>query len=132
MISFFKKKRPAPTKEQVYAKAAEVLLRDGQCKGELFEPPRDWSRRDKQSLLEVAGAGGPVCAIGACIRAERELYGDLSDETFRDPYSVYEFKAHDERRGRERKIYMINDDEDSTPEEVADLLRRRAAGEFAE
>lgn len=107
-------------KAAVYRKAAEIIVRDGQAKGGLtgngygFRSPGISSRLKDHSI--------PVCALGACARAEWELYQTLPE----DPYKVYDFSV--EHDGRPRDIWIINDLEETSAEDVALALKRHAEG----
>ncbi|MGW6255438.1 hypothetical protein [Streptomyces sp. NPDC055085] len=59
-----------PYKPDVYRKAAEIIVRDGKHEGG-FTPRGSFDRE------AVKDPSLPVCAMGACARAEWELYGTL-------------------------------------------------------
>ncbi|MFF5973675.1 hypothetical protein ACFY7C_19320 [Streptomyces sp. NPDC012769] len=110
-------------KADIYRKAAEIIVRDGQFKGELTSGGEDADALKDPSL--------PVCAIGACARAEYELYGTLPWERPNgDPYD-YAFRVGGEYSynlsGVPRAIYYVNDDPRFGAEDIALVLKQRAA-----
>lgn len=120
-----------PDKAMVYRKAAEIIVRDGKCEGVLTE---------NGETVEAIQGGGAVCALGACARAEYELYGTIpmrtvpdfsrdpmgSGETeIADPYPYYGFTATLGEM-KDYKIWCINDDSRVSVEDIALLLKQRA------
>ncbi len=120
-------------KADVYRKAAEIIVRDGQYKGD-YTPRGNTPEAIKNTEY-------PVCAIGACVRAEWELYGEFSGyedvEDDADPrvdgYTPYAYKlpnpideGSDRRLGEPRWIWSVNDSLKSTAEDIAELFRQRA------
>lgn len=112
-------------KAEVYRKAAEVIVRDGKYdEGTLVEiRPGDgkYPSSERRALMDPSR---PVCALGACARAEWELYRTMPD----DVYEEYSFKAPWETyRGiTMHEIFYINDDDSATAEDIAMCLKRRA------
>ncbi|GHG10249.1 DUF6197 family protein [Streptomyces hydrogenans] len=109
-------------KADVYRKAAEVIVRDGKHEGNLTERgDHPWALRDP---------GFAVCALGACGRAEYELYGTLPVERGTDEYAEYGFTVTRPRAyglgSYEQKIHYLNDDESTSAEDVALVLKRHA------
>jgi len=108
--------RPDIDKAAVYRKAAEIIVRDGKCEGDLT-PEGD----DDDALRNPAL---PVCALGACARAEYELYGTVPwERPYGDPWRDYGFKVSGEPA---RWIQNVNDTEGVSAEDVALLLKKRA------
>lgn len=60
------------SKSDIYRKAAEIITRDGRTRGALW---RDIHARGSLELQLDPSGTMPVCAIGACARAEYELTG---------------------------------------------------------
>ena len=75
-----------------------------------------------------AASNCKVCAIGACIRAEYELLGELTYTDEQGPYILYNYVYEDERaeRADNGSLWHFNDHTANTAEEVAAELRRRA------
>ncbi|WP_432112800.1 DUF6197 family protein [Streptomyces sp. S1] len=112
---------PEIDKAAVYRKAAEIIVRDGKTEGDLVEAPQGVS--EPEALMDPSR---PVCALGACARAQYELYGLLPKE----PYD-YEFKVPRPSTlvpagVYMRKIQYFNDDDHATAEDIAVLLKQRA------
>ncbi|MFD4474635.1 hypothetical protein ACFWPU_00760 [Streptomyces sp. NPDC058471] len=115
-------------KADVYRKAAEVIVRDGMVKGSLFS---DCPSMDNADYVEAVGdLGKSVCAIGACVRAQYELYGtaygssrELIDQAYRNFNFMTEIPA---RWGGTCNIQMLNDAVGTSVEDVALELKRRA------
>lgn len=106
-------------KADVYRKAAEIIVRDGQHKGDLTP--------EGESSEALANTALPVCALGACARAEYELYGTHSwDRPYGDPWRDYAFMVDSEFPNPPRWIFFINDDERTSAEDIALLLKRHA------
>lgn len=116
---------PEINKADVYRKAAEVIVRDGKYDAGLVpqKGKSTWEERVKDRSL-------PVCAIGACVRAEYELYGTVGTTMAAyDSYSyvVDGFEFHNED-GKFLTPYIenVNDHGRTTAEDIALLLKRRA------
>lgn len=115
-------------KAEVYRKAAEVIVRDGKTEGVLFGAE---CQQSYGAMIENRSL--PVCAIGACVRAEYELYGTVHWSRGVDAYNAYEFEV--EEFG-DRKIWSVSDDGEwtsdltfnatRTAEDIALLLKRHA------
>ncbi|MGW2207418.1 DUF6197 family protein [Streptomyces sp. NPDC001774] len=116
----------------VYRRAAEIIVRDGKTERHLVEG--EWG----QALTRIKDPSYRVCALGACARAEWELYGTLprSENGALDPYRAYEFCTPWEDRAGEsvcRHIWHINDTYGVSAEDIALLLKRHAEDvEFAQ
>jgi hypothetical protein len=118
-------------KADVYRKAAEIIGRDGHHKGALT------SRGATATALKDTSLA--VCALGACVRAEWELYGTMPmcDCTapscaLVDPYSAYVFVVEnatelvDWRWGKRPQIHGVNDSPETSAEDIALLLKKHA------
>jgi hypothetical protein len=110
-------------KADVYRKAAEVIVRDGKYEGGLTE--------HGDGPQHIKSGEGAVCALGACARAEYELYGTLPMRsnpwgTSLDPYTPYDFGVLWGDWTNERAIFRINDSEKTSAEDIALLLKKRA------
>ena len=119
------------TKSEIYAKAAEIIVRDGQTKHRLFDADRHPYLDSRSGLsarfAAAAQAGGSVCAIGACIRAEYELTGEVATDSWDSPgdwYRHYGFRVDG------LAIHAANDDPGTTAEDIALLLKKKAADEL--
>lgn len=111
-------------KAEVYRKAAEIIVRDGKYdEGSLVELRfGENGGAEQRALMDPSR---PVCALGACARAEWELYRTMPD----DVYEEYGFEVPWEKWDGStvlRKIYYINDDDDTTAEDIATYLKQRA------
>lgn len=113
-------------KAAVYRKAAEVIVRDGKTEGLYSGEDRDkyYGRQPVRNTYELAlkDPRVRVCALGACSRAQYELYGQLSE----DPYLDYEFKVDFLENGSPLSIWAINDACNTSAEDIALLLKRQA------
>jgi hypothetical protein len=134
------------SKSEIYAKAAEVIVRDGKHTGTFFgakEAPQggpltgeyhpDLPDRTPGDIMRAVRADGPVCAMGACARAEYELTGALGHHSVDEIWGEYTFETDVPYPGYSRSfkaIYMFNDDRLTTAEDVAVMLKRKAAGEL--
>jgi len=110
---------PEINKAEVYRKAAEIIVRDGQAKSTLVNGP----------VREITNPRYSVCALGACARAEYELYGTLPlEDGDLDPYGPYTFYVSWDNQGyvRNWSIHSINDMRETSAEDIALLLKRRA------
>ncbi|GHG10243.1 DUF6197 family protein [Streptomyces hydrogenans] len=118
---------PEISKADVYRKAAEVIVRDGKTEGRLVEGT-DRGTRDSEIIGRLVSGQGAVCAIGACARAEAELYGNLPVGEADLLYGRYSFGV-DWDLGLGLKVYSIfavNDDRHTSAEDIALLLKHRA------
>ncbi|MER7959326.1 hypothetical protein [Streptomyces sp. NPDC096030] len=109
----------------VYRRAAEIIVRDGKTERHLVEGERG------QALTRIKDPAYRVCALGACARAEWELYGTLprSENGALDPYTAYEFSIlREEKDGQStfRHIWEINDACGVSAEDIALLLKQHA------
>lgn len=80
-------------KAEVFRKAAEIIVRDGKCEGELVAGYDEVLIEETEAIKHRVF---PVCALGACARAEYELYGTLPlnhNGTALDPYGPYKFSV---------------------------------------
>lgn len=114
-------------KAEVYRKAAEIIVRDGKHRTTFVEgwSPHPEAKNMTDLAESIRDRQRPVCAIGACLRAEFELTGGLKaygnaeyvyDEyTFTVPYDGY---AQD--------IWMFNDHQEISAEDVALELKKHA------
>lgn len=120
-------------KRAVYRKAAEVIARDGKTEGELTE-----HGDSDRCLMDTSLA---VCALGACARAQYELYGVLPERLpvheggGSSAYRDYNFAVLTEpptkpgqlpRPPEWRPVYRVNDTPGMSAEDVALILKRHA------
>lgn len=111
-------------KAEVYRKAAEIIVRDGKTEGDLTAYG--------SMSHHVTNPALPVCALGACARAEWELYGTLpggvGSDQFRPTTTKYSFDTVDDRfvHPHPVRIWMFNDHPNTSAEDVALILKRRA------
>lgn len=111
-------------KAQVYRKAAEIIVRDGKCEGQLTDKGVE--------AKYIRDASVPVCALGACLRAEHELYGTYHNAV--DDWEVsaerYIFSVDWTLVGdpgvTAHKIYNVNDYGHTSAEDIALLLKQHA------
>ena len=102
-------------KAEVYRKAAEILVRDGQYKGELVKYPEEL---------------GVDFESGACVRAEWELYQTFcygygyERYSFTIPTQFYMDKRLEKLWNRE--IWSYNDSKDYSAEDIALMLKQHA------
>lgn len=115
-------------KSAIFEKAAEIIVRDGQAKNSFFGG-QNGPILSKEEMLEHAAGDSTVCAIGACLRAEYELTGDVQE--FDNAYEEYSFRVV-MPNGRYPSVWVYNDRDSVTAEDIALLLKRRAAGETVE
>lgn len=125
-------------KAEVYRKASEILLRDGRIRGALaaeVKPDSDEyiAHENEEGLTNPEYS---VCALGACARAEYELYGTLpvnySENGMRRSvadavYYAYNFLATD--GDHDLKIWTLNDrtgGNEYSDEDIALILKREA------
>ncbi|MFE6222963.1 hypothetical protein [Streptomyces sp. NPDC057854] len=113
---------PEIDKAEVYRKAAEIIIRDGKHEAELVR--NDRGIPEDEALKDPSR---PVCALGACARAEYELYGTLP----KSAYERYGFKVPKPSPHRYSGIYWqpvqyFNDDDSTSAEDVALALKREA------
>lgn len=105
----------------VYRKAAEVIVRDGKTEGLLTDQGGSPEAIKNRKL--------PVCALGACYRAHWELYGEMPVENLGVTWA-YQFKVTEPSRfngtPRPKWIWAINDRQETSAEDIALLLKRRA------
>ncbi|MFF8831344.1 hypothetical protein [Streptomyces sp. NPDC015131] len=113
---------PDVNKADVYRHAATVIVRDGKHEGGLTPAHRSGA---SLTLFEKAlkDTSLPVCALGACARAEWELYGTLPEDAY-----DYSFEVDGAGFGFSAAIFNVNDSEDNptTAEDIALLLKQRA------
>ncbi|GHG10261.1 DUF6197 family protein [Streptomyces hydrogenans] len=111
---------PEIDKAQVYRKAAEVIVRDGKWRGSLTQ--------QGDCAWDLRNPALKVCALGACARAEYELYGTLPEERGTNTYEAYAFKVAELRKHGTyyREIYYVSDDLRYDAEDIALLLKKRA------
>lgn len=122
---------PEINKADVYRKAAEVIVRDGKHDGGLVAGGYRQTRRLTYPE-RIADRSLPVCALGACARAQFELYGVLDSggaEAY-DEYSFtvkgFEFPAGVDKYHLTPYIENVNDFGNVSAEDIALLLKRRA------
>jgi hypothetical protein len=131
------------SKADVYRRAAEVIVRDGKHEKTFVEgwaptptprpAPAEMETGWPALRRAIKDRSRPVCALGACLRAEYELTGTL---TFgrSDGDHVYEQYSFDVRAdsllpgGAERdiEIWQYNDRDRISAEDIALELKRRA------
>jgi hypothetical protein len=108
-------------KADVYRKAAEVIGRDGWNQGGLFawDPDIDGPVRYEELVKNQSLA---VCALGACARAQYELYGTIPE----DAYETYEFLVETPSTGALATIWMMNDLPRTSAEDVILAMENHA------
>ncbi|WP_432112798.1 DUF6197 family protein [Streptomyces sp. S1] len=112
-------------KAAVYRKAAEIIVRDGKTEKTLVEG-RGRVGPDEE-LRELLKTNAPVCALGACGRAQYELYGILPKND--DAVFVNYCFTVDWDLGHgvsDYSIFSVNDRGNTTAEDIALLLKQRA------
>lgn len=106
-------------KADVYRKAAEVIGRDGWNQGGMFAGREGVTHRYEEAIQDQSLE---VCAIGACIRAEFEMYGSLCE----DPYEEYDFLVKRPDTGTLTEIWTMNDSPRTSAEDVILALKNHA------
>ncbi|MFD4474649.1 hypothetical protein ACFWPU_00830 [Streptomyces sp. NPDC058471] len=118
-------------KAAVYRHAATVIVRDGKREGQFFGP----NGREGGGTARPEAVGDTtlsVCAIGACVRAQYELYGTTyasETDVFQDGYDNYAFdvKMPDGARCPSPDCDCgTNDNRNKSAEDIALLLKHQA------
>lgn len=119
----------------VYRKAAEVIVRDGKTEHQLVgrrDGVEDIRSSDEIPDDEFKDRSLPVCALGACARAEWELYGTLpARDAMRtsvtmEKYSFMVPRVADHITVSETDVWMVNDNPATSAEDIALLLKHHA------